>query len=180
RIDKEQQMPGSFPGQPTLSKFKILLAHQFCYVREVMKKKEIGAEEAFQELVKEMTDESKELIFIPVNQPNYHWSLLVYETKSKQFYHWDTLGGVNEIYIKPLIKELLRQIHSTSVLNQFLIKRYEIRQNNSYDCGVAVIALIKRIKEKYAEDLENIQLGRFELKKERERLREKYLQEINP
>ncbi|CAG8461805.1 14961_t:CDS:2 [Racocetra fulgida] len=69
RMSKEQQMPGSFPGQETPRLFTYLLS--------------------------ELTDATAELVFIPVNQPNFHWSLLVYETKTKTFYHYDTLGGAN-------------------------------------------------------------------------------------
>ncbi|CAG8639445.1 4072_t:CDS:2 [Cetraspora pellucida] len=148
-MEKSNQMPGSFPGQPALSKFKVLPAHQFHYVVEVIRKREIGAEEAFQKLVKEMTDESKELVFIPVNNPNFHWSLLVYETKTKTFYHYDTLKGANYGYVKPLVKELLSQIHQTNHpdLEQYLLKRHAIKQGNGWDCRVAVIGIMRRIRE---------------------------------
>ncbi|CAG8739985.1 16939_t:CDS:2, partial [Racocetra persica] len=88
----------------------------------------------------ELTDATAELVFIPVNQPNFHWSLLVYEAKTKTFYHYDTLRG----------------------------------------CGVAILAIIRRIKEKYGGDMNNTELGGLDFAKEREKLREKYLQEINP
>lgn len=178
---KSNQMPGSFPGQSAISKFKILPAHQFHYVTEVMKKKEKDWKLAFKELLKEINDSNKELVFIPINQPNFHWSLLVYEGKSKCFWHWDTLQGANDKYVEPLAKELLKQIYSTNELdlNQFLIKKHNIRQNNSYDCGVAVLALIRRNREKYWSDIKNIELGEFDFAKERKRLREEYLQENN-
>lgn len=95
RMEKSNQMPGAFPGQPAISKFKILPAHQFHFVREVMRKKETGWELAFKELLKEINGTSKELVFIPLNNPNFHWSLLVYEVKTKCFYHYDTLRGAN-------------------------------------------------------------------------------------
>ncbi|CAG8851236.1 15866_t:CDS:2, partial [Racocetra persica] len=90
---KEKQMPGSFPGSEVPSKFKILPAHQFHLVREAQRwNKE---EELFTYLLSELTSGDCEIVFIPVNQTNYHWSLLVFETKSKKFYHWDSLGGAN-------------------------------------------------------------------------------------
>jgi len=53
--------------------------------------------------------------------------------------------------------------------------RHDLRQGNSADCGIAVIALIKRISEKYQGDMENIELGVFDFKNERKILREEYL-----
>ncbi|CAG8441212.1 9181_t:CDS:2 [Cetraspora pellucida] len=143
-------MPGSFPGQEIFSKFKILPAHQFHLTKEAKRKDDPLI---FKELVKEINDNSKELIFIPVNQTNYHWSLLVFEVKTKCFYHWDTLGGAND--------------------------KKEVRQNNGWECGVAVIAIIKRIREKYNDSMKNIELGGFGFKQEREKLRKAYLQENN-
>ncbi|CAG8477145.1 15729_t:CDS:2 [Cetraspora pellucida] len=109
-MEKEKQMPGSFPGQEAISKFKTLPAHHFCYVREVMRKRETGWELGFRELLNQINDSSKELVFIPINNPNFHWSLLVYETRSKCFYHWDTLGGANWGYGKEVVYELLREL----------------------------------------------------------------------
>src|SRR5690242_364577 len=106
-------MPGSFPGQE-LEKFKVLLAHQFHYVKETKGTAEANAHLAFSELLSELTGFSGELVFIPVNSPNFHWSLLVYEVESKKFYHFDTLSGVNYGYTKPLAKELLEKIHQTN------------------------------------------------------------------
>jgi len=124
-------------------KFKVLPAYLFHLVRETKKDKLI-----FKELLNQINDNSKELVFIPVNNPNFHWSLIVYETKSKVFYHYDTLGGANWGYVKPLVRELLENIHSQKVkLEKYLIAKNDIRQGNGYDCGVAVIAITKRIRE---------------------------------
>ncbi|CAG8821254.1 1130_t:CDS:2 [Gigaspora margarita] len=75
--------------------------------------------------------------------------LLVYEVRSKTFYHYDTLRGANYEHAKPLVKELLQQIHQTNSpnLDKSLIKRHDIRQGNGWDCGVAVIAIMRRIIE---------------------------------
>jgi Ulp1 family protease len=98
---------------------------------------------------------------------------LVYETATKCFYHYDTLKGANYWYVKPLVKELLQQIHQTNNpdLKQYLVKRHDLKQGNGWDCGIAVIALIKRISEKYQGDMENIEL------RQREELRKEYLEE---
>jgi len=73
----------------------------------------------------------------------------------------------------------LQQIHQTNnpCLKQHLVKRHNIKQGNGYDCGIAVIALIKRIRKKYQGDMENIELEGFDFKKERKELRKEYLQE---
>ncbi|CAG8630877.1 12484_t:CDS:2 [Cetraspora pellucida] len=136
-MENEKKMPGSFPGQETPSKFKILPAHQFCYVREITKKKASEADLAFKELLKEINDESKELVFIPV--------------KSKCFWHWDTLGGANW--------------------------GHKVRQQNGWECGICVVGIMRRIREKYQGDMSNIELAKLGFSKEREELRAKYLKE---
>jgi hypothetical protein len=175
---KTNAMPGSFSGQE-LGRFKILPAHQFHYVRETKGTAEANAHLAFPELLNELTSFSGKLIFIPVNNPNFHWSLLVYETTTNKFYHYDTLQGANYEYVEPLVKELLSQIQQTNQpdLNQFLVKRHNIKQGNGYDCGVAVISIIKRIRKKYQSNLAEIELGGFDFPKERQTLRSQYLSE---
>jgi len=64
-------MPGSFPGQE-LGKFKILPAHQFHYVRETKGTIEANAHLSFPELLQSLTSFSGELVFIPVNNPDFH------------------------------------------------------------------------------------------------------------
>jgi len=124
---------------------------------------------------------------------------LVYEVKSKRFWHYDTLRGDNDEYVRPLVKELLEQLHQTNTpnLEQYLIPGHEIKQGNEdkdlsllhqdsfwvkkntngYNCGVAVISIIKRIVENYQKDMKKIELGIFSFKSERSELRTKYLAE---
>ncbi|CAG8548193.1 12198_t:CDS:2 [Racocetra persica] len=130
-------------------RFKILPAHQFHLTKEAKRKDDPLI---FKELLTEINDSSKELVFIPANQPNFHWSLLVYQVKEKRFYHYDTLGGANYQYTQPLVRELLEQIRGVrgskeEYLEERLIKQHGIRQGNGSDCGVAVIAIIRRIIE---------------------------------
>ncbi|KLL04077.1 MAG: sentrin/sumo protease [Mycoplasmataceae bacterium RV_VA103A] len=169
-------------------RFKILPAHQFYLAKTV---KRATDPLIFKVLLKEINDSSKELVFIPVNNPNFHWSLLVYESKSKCFYHYDTLNGANDKYIKPLVKELMEQIQvvrniKEDYLAKYLINKHDIRQNNGSDCGVAVIAIMRRVIElkfkqslrdklKYGSFRMGDDLGEVDFKKEREKLRKKYL-----
>ncbi|KLL04391.1 MAG: sentrin/sumo protease 8 [Mycoplasmataceae bacterium RV_VA103A] len=173
-------------------RFKILPAHQFHYVREVTDKKETGWELSFKELLNQINDPSKELIFIPINNPNFHWSLLVYEISTKKFYHYDTLQGANDNYIKPLVRELVEQIQAVrsikeDYLRRYLINKHDLRQNNGCDCGIATIAIMRRIMElknqswadklKYGKFRVGDDLGEFYFEKEREELRKEYLRE---
>ena len=166
-------------------KFKVLPAHQFHLAEEAKKEND---KFIFSELLNQINDNSKELVFIPVNNPNFHWSLIVYEVSEKRFWHWDTLGGANLGYVEPLCKELLEQIHRKEVkLEQYLVRRHEIKQKNSYDCGITVIAITKKIRElwnqswwewmKYGKFRLEGELGEIDFRKEREELRKKYLEE---
>ena len=106
---------------------------------------------AFPVFLSELTNTQHDLVFIPVNNPDFHWSLLVFEAKTKKFYHFDTLRGANDAYIKPLITELLKQICQTNQpnLNDYLETRYHLKQNNSWDCGIAVIEIAQQIMQDY-------------------------------
>jgi hypothetical protein len=75
---------------------------------------------------------------------------LVYETRNKRFYHYDTLQGANDAYIKPLVKDLLIQLRQENEpnLKQLLKTNYTIQQGNGCDCGIAVIEITQRIIEK--------------------------------
>jgi Ulp1 family protease len=134
---------------------------------------------SFPVLLSELTSFTGDLVFIPVNNPDFHWSLLVCECKIRKFYHYDTLHGANDYYVQDLVKDLLAQIHQNNQvdLNRYLIPEHDIHQGNGYDCGIAVISIIKRISEKYEGDMKNIDLGIFDFKKDREELRKKYLVE---
>ncbi|MEG7978355.1 MAG: hypothetical protein NY202_00045 [Mollicutes bacterium UO1] len=59
--------------------------------------------------------------------------MLIYETKSQTFYHYDTLKGANYEYVKPLVSELLQQIHQKNnlKLSDYLIPQHHIQQNNT-------------------------------------------------
>jgi hypothetical protein len=99
-------------------------------VQEFGKNKEVDAYLAFSELLNEINDKSKELIFIPVNNPD---------------------------------------------LTNYLFANYSIKQNNGYDCGVAVISFIKRIQERYQGSMDTIKLGGFDFEQDRKHLRDEYL-----
>ena len=73
-------------------------------------------------------------------------------------------GNPNHGYVKPLVKELLQQLHQDNNvdLDKYLILRSEVIQPNTWDCGIAVIEITKQIMERYNVSLENISLGEFD------------------
>ncbi|KLL05386.1 MAG: hypothetical protein MRERV_1c061 [Mycoplasmataceae bacterium RV_VA103A] len=78
-------------------------------------------------LLKQINGPSKELTFIPINNSNFHWSLLIYEISTKKFYHYDTLQGVNDKYIRPLVRELVEQIQAVRNIKEDYLGRYLIK-----------------------------------------------------
>jgi len=99
------------------SKYKVLESTQFVFAKESLETKDTEARDSFPVLLSELTEFKGELVFIPVNNPDIHWSLLVYETKSKKFFHFDTLRGANDTYVKPLISELLKFLLDKIIIN---------------------------------------------------------------
>jgi Ulp1 family protease len=125
-------------------------------------------------LLSELTGFAGDLVFIPINNPDFHWSLLVYNCERKEFWHWDTLRGrPNQEYVKPLVEELLKHLLNTNSpdLKKHLILEDGITQPNTYDCGVAVIAITERLIEATEEG--NTALGAFNFTQERERWKER-------
>jgi len=130
--------------------YKILEATQFMFTKESMATKDPDARFSFPVLLSELTGFKGDLVFIPVNNPNFHWSLLVYEVKEKKFYHFDTLRGANDTYVKPLLAELLKFLLESWQDSKFHVEtRYHLKQGNTWDCGIAVIELVKAIVKDY-------------------------------
>lgn len=144
--------------------FKILEATQFMFLANAPQD-DLDARIAFPVLLSELTDKRNELVFIPVNNSNFHWSLLVYETKTKKFYHYDTLRGANYLYVESLCTELTQHLRGEShpTLTDYLVKKHQINQGNSWDCGIALIAITQRIIEQYQGQLTKLTLGQFDL-----------------
>jgi hypothetical protein len=125
----------------------VLEATQFMFAKEALETNDPAANLSFPTLLSELTEARYDLIFIPVNNPDFHWSLLVFEMATKCFRHFDTLRGVNDGYVKPLVTELVKHLWQDNQpdLKQHLQTRYHLPQNNSWDCGVAVIEIAKQI-----------------------------------
>jgi len=104
----------------------------FYYIIEAGNTADADAYMAYPTLKSNLYDFKGKLVFIPVNKKKIHWSLLVYEAEKKRFYHYDTSGGDNYEYAKPLIKKLLENIHNDKNidLNKYLIPKHGIHQGN--------------------------------------------------
>ncbi|CAG8543733.1 6950_t:CDS:1, partial [Cetraspora pellucida] len=83
-------------------------------------------------------------------------------------------------------RELVEQIRQIrNIKEECLIKQHQIRQNNGSDCGIAVIAIMRRIIElknqswverlKYGKFRMGDDLGGMDFSRERQSLREEYL-----
>ena len=95
-----------------------------------------------------LTLEEKEIILLAVNnasdpdQPGgSHWSLLIFSSQAKEFFHLDSSGSMNEFDAKLLAKKLF----------DFLVKKFDrfdfrfsevpvIKQTNGYDCGIHLLS----------------------------------------
>ncbi|KAL1810336.1 hypothetical protein ACET3Z_027326 [Daucus carota] len=105
---------------------------------------------------------TKDLIFFPVNNGGYHWSLLVYNRELNVFAHHDSLGGLNneeaqELYLA--VRHCVHKKRSYRFKIEFLNKRRLMedscvpvfhkavspRQSNGYDCGLYVMVMAKAI-----------------------------------
>lgn len=128
----------------------------------------------FTEFYQQLNQENKEIIIIPVNKYQLHWSLLVYEVKKKIFHHYDTLSGLNWNYIRPLCQQILTNSEiEEKEQSRHLITHHNFNQGNGYDCGVGVIALAERLINKQ-ELFSDLNLGQ-----ERKKWRKKVKKLVN-
>jgi hypothetical protein len=140
--------------------------------------------EIFREFYHQLAESEKEIIIIPVNNPDFHWSLLVYEAKKKIFHHYDTLSGANWSYIRPLCQQLLTNLEiKEREQKKHLITHHKFAQGNSYDCGVGVIAIVERLITHYCNyqcPWNDKELGKdLNLKQERKKWRNKISELVN-
>lgn len=116
--------------------------HTFISVYEWPLLKSNSDAEANARLFSELAKQDKELIFIPINNPNTHWSLLVYEIKSNKFCHLDSSKQkLNSQYIKEVVDHLC--LHKNANFAELNVPC----QPNSYDCGIYLITFVKLLSE---------------------------------
>lgn len=72
-----------------------------------------------------------------------HWSLLVFENKSKSFYHFDSLTNYNYDVCKKIVNNV-----NVYLCGRCRVKNYPTPvQTNNYDCGVELICNLYQIVE---------------------------------
>src|SRR6185295_8302529 len=60
---------------------------------------------------------------------------------------FDSAGGINDSYVRPVVEKLLKGIDTSLSLKNNLVQRYDVEQRNGYDCGISVIAFAERVIE---------------------------------
>ncbi|RHZ35735.1 DnaJ domain-containing protein [endosymbiont GvMRE of Glomus versiforme] len=120
-----------------------------------------------------------ELVFLPANKENNHWSLFVYEKSKKTLHYYDSYGNSSFPYFKPLCKEIFAKlgISAGEIENHLKVEKMP-QQNNGYDCGVYVIAATRALLERYRQDkefndwsLDDKEDFKFSIEEERELLK---------
>lgn len=99
--------------------------------------------------------ETKEVVVLAVNDANdpslpggSHWSLLIYTSQAKEFYHMDSGDGSNDSDARQIavkLHEFLSKKHLEG--NYFSNSKFEfnysnvpvLKQTNGYDCGIHVL-----------------------------------------
>jgi len=115
--------------------------------------------------LKNLELESKEFIFIPVNDINNkynggggnHWSLLIYQKKNNEFFYLDSMNSfINNTHI--IVKNLKTILNIENTQNGEItdIESCKIQQN-TYDCGMFVLAFTEAI-------LNQLEQNQFKLK----------------
>lgn len=90
-----------------------------------------------------MQAETRDLIFFALNDNmgpaagGNHWSLVVYSRNELSFFSWDSIGRSNYTSAKVLAKRLRSTLPCQE---DFFIEKICRQQQNSYDCGVLVLA----------------------------------------
>jgi Ulp1 family protease len=128
-------------------------------------------EEELLENIKPLKLMTKKVVLAVIHNPKAeHWSLLVY-IPNGNFYHLDSLNSVNNEVAKAFASRLM---HALNLKDSEFIEKPSSKQDNSYDCGLFVIASSQKTLEHIisegkpmSEDFKNpVQLESQEKRKE--------------
>jgi len=114
------------------------------YLGGVAKKKGEEFSSSIKRLVEKKLNKNN-LVFMPANQTNLHWSLIVYEKNTRTLHLYDSLNSLNFNYFSPLCEELLKNITSPSFIKQ----EKTPQQTNGNDCGVYVMSITDFLLKRY-------------------------------
>lgn len=89
---------------------------------------------------------AKDMVFIPVNQGNMHWTLAIVDNKEKCLKFYDSMGGRGRRFLDELEQYLVSEAKSHGKVCPKYSKQDSIegpRQKNGSDCGVFVCQAVK-------------------------------------
>ena len=99
------------------------------------------------EAKKYLKKETAEWIIIPVNIPNYHWNLLIYNKRKVRFYFMDSLNknpiSDYKFNYTVLCKNICFSVGTEKTSDLIPIK--VPKQRNDNDCGFLVVAMIEKV-----------------------------------
>lgn len=123
------------------------------------------AESQLDEIVKQCRTTRQQLVFIPINNANFNWSVLVYYTKSKQFYHYD-LMGLNQTHLQKFHQQLTKRLGVSNHLNSPVIST----QGKNYESGLAAVGVVRCL-------VNNLPLSSIDLAAERTYWKERWIKQ---
>ena len=77
---------------------------------------------------------------VDVAEGGNHWSVLVYDREGNLFVHHDSLHGINRDHAKKLYNKAKKFIGEGNSVR--FVERETPRQENGYDCGLYVVAIV--------------------------------------
>lgn len=89
---------------------------------------------------------AKDLVFVPVNQGNMHWTLAIVDNREKCLKFFDSMGGRGKRFLDELEQYLRHEAQSQGKKCPTYSKQDSIegpRQKNGSDCGVFICQVVK-------------------------------------
>lgn len=127
---------------------------KICFISpEVSQFLKLASKEEIHVFVDSLNLEIQEVIVMAVNNasdPNRpggsHWSLLIFSSQSRAFFHFDSSPGLNQDHADQLAKQIHHYLvkkekeQGVHVFFDFRIIEVDVaKQSNGYDCGIHVL-----------------------------------------
>lgn len=98
---------------------------------------------------------NKDFILMPLNnseklteEGGSHWSTLVFNKSKKQFFHYDSYGGINTVNAKKVAEKLVQFLIGDNTETEVINIKCP-QQGNGYDCGVFTLHMIDLLVSNY-------------------------------